>query len=433
MRTVWCPPSYDTVRQAAPSPYERYPYGQQGVAVAGGPNVTVQTTTTYSNAMRPVPRLAGPVRAPHDERVPASPIFLLPKSPFGEEPRLERYAARQQARGDDRNVGAAGSGWGGLRTIELAPMNHFSTPARRRNTREDVSHRLWSASVGVGVEESEGFDPSGDEADGVQYTMEPPPRPEEAMGQLSAMGGRTVFERAEVDDARRVILHLLERRGVDTADPANAGLVSYHMAREFVQELTAVGFGTYLVVFPRGRGGGTHERWFFIRHISARPNIHRPPEPCLAWVKHQSSSNTSERLPLENLVGITTGAEASQQLQSRLDASGCIAGPVVSGKHRLRVKPELTITLWFLDKHSQMPSSLDVAARTQHTHALWVRVLSGICAVNSTTLGGAGSPNVTRVGGNDVAQSQLLNWTQSTLRQYDTEGEPLLSGSQLYL
>lgn len=209
--------------------------------------------------------------------------------------------------------------------------------------------------------------------------------------------GRHEWER---HPAAPVVLMLLRRRGVSL--PQHSDLIDYHMAVNFLEHLRAAMEGTYLVRYAP-KNAPPKERYFAVQMQSDRFG---QPCPYLVIYVHRQGVQVVDRISLGDLVGVTTGiGPKSLSFRRYLAGPGLITGSFV-GQHRARLSTKGAFSLWFFDRESRRPRSLDVLTTNMGVFDLWVKTMQGVLSVNSVCLHRA-----------DVAQDleRLMQYVQQLL------------------
>lgn len=244
-----------------------------------------------------------------------------------------------------------------------------------------------------------------------------------------------------LEPARDIALSLLMTRGVDVQ--LHYDVVTYHMVPQLLADIEKLKRGSYLTKYNR-KGGPPHERFFYLTMLSRSQEY--APEAMLVWKVHQQSRGLFDRVPLADLVGVTwdtnspafarhklypqrflmqlramrengaTDAEIMEAL-SQCTEEAFLAGPRISGSNRFRFDSRNAFSLWFLDRRTMTPKSVDVVTASAELCRLWVTALRGLLAINSVCVDEEQQEN----------QAELMRWVREELDNYDKQGSPLFA------
>ena len=118
----------------------------------------------------------------------------------------------------------------------------------------------------------------------------------------------------------------------------------------------------------------------------------------------------ADRVRLEDLVGITRGADAPSFRRYQLPFD-MLKGSFV-GQHRSKLSTRGAFSLWFFDRIKRRPRSLDLVTTNLNTLSLWVRTMEAVLSVNSVC-----------VNASDVAQEmqRLFLFAQQQIQAHAEE------------
>lgn len=230
--------------------------------------------------------------------------------------------------------------------------------------------------VGSQGRPSSDYEPTDDFAT-ADYSERPPDDDEQIVPQalLESEERPTPWEE---HPAHGVVLALLDRRGVIPEQFPE--LVQYHMARGFLEFLQIVTNGAYFVKYGQ-KGTAPKERFVRLRMLS--DDVGRP-VPCLVITIHRDAVQIIDRIRLEDLVGITRGVEGSA-FRRHLVHYDVIKGSFV-GQRRAHLSTKGAFTLWFYDRRSRQPKSLDLLTTNLNVFDVWLATMEGVLSVNSVCI-----------------------------------------------
>ena len=205
--------------------------------------------------------------------------------------------------------------------------------------------------------------------------------------------------------AHGVVLSLLFRRGV--VPDLHKPIVEYHMAEAFLDCIAACMRGSYFVRYAP-KNASPKERYF---NIQLLPDKNERLQPYLCYYIHRTAVQMIDKVPLDDLVGVTTG-HSSISFRRWLISHDIIKG-CMQGHRKSRMSTRGCFSLWFYDRVGQRPRSVDLLTNNMGIFQLWVRTMEGILAVNSTCLSGT----------TDAAQEMqhLLRLAQHHSRHYEED------------
>ena len=180
-----------------------------------------------------------------------------------------------------------------------------------------------------------------------------------------------------------IILLLLNNRGAFL--PQHKDLFEYHMAEQFLEALTLLQYGAFLIKYAAKRSS-PKERYFMIRVL---PDASEKPTAFLTWQLHQNSCQLIDRVPLADLVGITCNAQSiafRRYLVTPDLIKGCHTGTRVS-----KLPTSGCFSLWFYDRKKGVARSLDLLTCSEAVFSLWTATFSAILSVNSSVIGAGGA------------------------------------------
>jgi hypothetical protein len=178
--------------------------------------------------------------------------------------------------------------------------------------------------------------------------------------------------------ARFVVLALLEQRGV--IPPQHMDVVRYHMALAFLEFIGITMGGSYFIKYGL-KGTAPKERFVRLRILS---DEHGRMVPNLVITLHREGVQLQDRIRLQDLVGITRGIDGPA-FRRHLVHFDVIKGSFV-GQHRARLSTKGAFTLWFYDRRSRQPKSLDLLTTNLNVFEVWTRTMEGILSVNSVCI-----------------------------------------------
>uniref|UniRef100_A0A7S1PU71 PH-like domain-containing protein n=1 Tax=Neobodo designis TaxID=312471 RepID=A0A7S1PU71_NEODS len=206
----------------------------------------------------------------------------------------------------------------------------------------------------------------------------PPPGDDEPVVPPELLRGEDRPSQWEDHPAHQVVMSLLEKRGVIPSQFPE--LVQYHMAAVFLDFLLVVMNGAYFVKYGH-KGTAPKER--FVRLRILNDEVGRL-VPYITITIHRDGVQIIDRARLEDLVGITRGVDGAA-FRRHLIHYDVIKGSYV-GQHRAHVSTKGAFSLWFYDRKTRRPKSLDLLTTNLNVFEVWTRAMEGILSVNSVCI-----------------------------------------------